>query len=392
LSVAIDSGPEFFFGDLEISGLERFPESVVRANNPIRPGTPYSERALADFQATLQGTGYFTSVFVSMANEPEHAQRAPIRVQVVENTLKRLSMGAGYSTDTGFSVLGRYDGTVFDIPGWRAHATLELSQREQSVNSEVTLPPIARNFVPKFGARVSREDVEGQTTVSYVLGTRLVRTTRENELAFSLQWYKDRKETAVLTDRLTSFPLNASTTWRKVDDLLYPQRGYSLNLQGGGAVEETFSDQRFLRLYAKGNYFHPLGDAQTLIVRAEVGGVKASGRAGIPDDFLFRTGGSQSVRGYSFGSIGIPQADAIVRGRYITVGSVEFRHRVVENWWAAVFYDTGGVADSFSAIDRVNGYGAGVRWRSPLGPINFDVAYGEADNKVRLHFSVGYAF
>ena len=99
------------------------------------------------------------------------------------------------------------------------------------------------------------------------------------------------------------------------------------------------------------------------------------------------TGGSQSVRGYSFGSIGIPQADAIVRGRYITVGSVEFRHRVVENWWAAVFYDTGGVADSFSGIDRVNGYGAGVRWRSPLGPINLDVAYGEADHKVRLQLA-----
>jgi translocation and assembly module TamA len=68
------------------------------------------------------------------------------------------------------------------------------------------------------------------------------------------------------------------------------------------------------------------------------------------------------------------------------------RHRVAENWWAAVFYDTGGVSDTFSAIDRVNGYGAGVRWRSPLGPVNFDVAYGQADSRVRLHFSVGYPF
>ena len=51
-----------------------------------------------------------------------------------------------------------------------------------------------------------------------------------------------------------------------------------------------------------------------------------------------------------------------------------------------------GVADSMGGINRVNGYGAGVRWRSPLGPINFDVAYGDAEHKVRLHFSVGYAF
>jgi translocation and assembly module TamA len=74
------------------------------------------------------------------------------------------------------------------------------------------------------------------------------------------------------------------------------------------------------------------------------------------------------------------------------VGSAEIRQRVAENWWGALFYDTGGVSDSAGDIKRVAGYGAGVRWRSPLGPINFDVAYGEAERKVRLHFSVGYAF
>ena len=51
LRVDVDSGPEFFFGELEIIGLERFPSSIVTANNAIRPGTPYSEKALADFQA-----------------------------------------------------------------------------------------------------------------------------------------------------------------------------------------------------------------------------------------------------------------------------------------------------------------------------------------------------
>ena len=36
--------------------------------------------------------------------------------------------------------------------------------------------------------------------------------------------------------------------------------------------------------------------------------------------------------------------------------------------------------------------GVGARWRSPVGPINVDVAYGQAVHKVRLHFSLGFTF
>jgi len=263
---------------------------------------------------------------------------------------------------------------------------------EQSLQGEIQLPPLFRNFVPKFGVQFKREDLEGQTTISNVLGAKLVRTTQDSELAFSLQLYNESNEVGQQKDHVQSLPLNASATRRKVDDLLFPQRGYTINGQVGGAVEDTFSDRRFLRLYSKANYFHPLSDTHTIILRAELGGVKAGGRDGIPDDFLFRTGGSQSVRGYSYRSIGIPESGAIVGGRFLVVGSVEARQRVAENWWGAVFYDTGGVSDSMSAMKLVSGYGAGVRWRSPLGPVNFDVAYGDADQRVRLHFSVGYSF
>jgi translocation and assembly module TamA len=40
----------------------------------------------------------------------------------------------------------------------------------------------------------------------------------------------------------------------------------------------------------------------------------------------------------------------------------------------------------------VAGYGLGVRWRTPVGPINLDLAYGNAVERWRLHFSIGYNF
>jgi translocation and assembly module TamA len=49
----------------------------------------------------------------------------------------------------------------------------------------------------------------------------------------------------------------------------------------------------------------------------------------------------------------------------------------------------GGVADQFADIRLRRGYGVGLRWRSPVGPLKLDLAYGAQDNRVRIHFSVG---
>jgi translocation and assembly module TamA len=34
----------------------------------------------------------------------------------------------------------------------------------------------------------------------------------------------------------------------------------------------------------------------------------------------------------------------------------------------------------------------GVRWRSPVGPLRVDLAYGEEAKAFRMHLSVGIAF
>jgi len=36
--------------------------------------------------------------------------------------------------------------------------------------------------------------------------------------------------------------------------------------------------------------------------------------------------------------------------------------------------------------------GLGARFRTPIGPIRADLAYGEQTGSLRLHFSVGFTF
>ena len=61
-------------------------------------------------------------------------------------------------------------------------------------------------------------------------------------------------------------------------------------------------------------------------------------------------------------------------------------------FWGAVFIDAGQAADRFADLRPVVGTGIGLRWRSPVGPLRLDLAYGEAVRKARLHFSVGISF
>ena len=64
----------------------------------------------------------------------------------------------------------------------------------------------------------------------------------------------------------------------------------------------------------------------------------------------------------------------------------------VTDWESTVFIDAGAVADKPAALRSKVGVGVGARWKSPVGPLQIDVAYGVAVKKLRLHLSVGFSF
>lgn len=73
----------------------------------------------------------------------------------------------------------------------------------------------------------------------------------------------------------------------------------------------------------------------------------AGSRFGIPQEYLFRAGGINSVRGYDFLSLGVHEGNAIVGGRTIATGTIEYTHWLIDQWGGAVFTDIGSAADSW---------------------------------------------
>lgn len=393
LQLTIDSGPAFTFGALEIHGLRRYPASIVERLNPIRPGEPYSQAKLLVLQSRLQDSPYFASAAVSVDTDQADPNAVPVRVEITENPSQKLGFGIGASTDTGARGQIDYRDLDFLDRAWRLGGTLKLEQKRQSLSGDLQFPLSEKGYRDSIGVLLERTDIEGEVTRKLAVATRRTFVRGRAEIGYGLRYLTAKQEIAGARSTRNAI-LSPSYSWtlRNTDHALYPTRGYLLNLQADAGARALLSDQNFLRGYGRAAYFYPLGKRDQLILRGEFGAVAAPSREGIPSDFLFRTGGDQSVRGYAYQSIGIEEGSAVVGGRYVAVASAEYVHWLTPQWGAAAFVDAGHAADSLKELKPVYGYGAGARWKSPVGPLNFDLAYGQDTKEVRIHFSVGFNF
>jgi translocation and assembly module TamA len=195
----------------------------------------------------------------------------------------------------------------------------------------------------------------------------------------------------------TALSANYIWTGRYFDRQPYPTQGFTAGMELGGGITLTGSKSPFQRTVVRWLEVHPFGRSR-LQWRAEGGAVLARGTARVPATQLFRTGGDTTVRGYGLREIGVQRANGVVSpGRYLAVGSVEWqrpirRGGVETNFEHALFVDGGAVADKVGALRPWWGVGSGVRVRSPLGPIQVDLAYGVKVHRFRLHFNLGTTF
>ena len=396
LMVEVDSGPAVYFGNVHIEGLNRYPASIVENLNPIKSGSIYSQSQLLTFQTRLQESGYFRSVDVSANTKTtgtsgEPMTTAPIKVVVDENRAIKVGIGAGYSTNTGARTQLTVDDLNLFDRGWRFSSSLKLEQKAQVLTGEIRLPQTRQGYRDSMNATVDHTSIEGQATTSSQAGIKRAWGTRKREQYIGANLLTEH----VNLDGAPSESNYATTlaygiTLRRTNSELAPTKGYLFNAQFTGAPLASLADGTFLQSYVKAQGYYPVTNSTQLIARAELGMV--NGKNDTPAAYLFRAGGDQSVRGYAYQSLGVTEGDATVGGRYLATGSVEVIQWLTQSWGAALFFDFGNAANRVQDLDPVYGYGLGARWKSPVGPIGADIAYGQDTGEYRVHFNIGVAF
>ncbi len=393
LTIDIDSGPPFTFGVLQVKGLSRYPQSRLDRLNPVVPGERYSQDRLNELQARLQDSGYFKSVIATIDADPAQPANVPVRVDVNENERRRLQLGGGFSTDTGPRLQAKFLDRNFLSRDWRLDSELRIDRGTPLLAAEVTLPALENGWTPSVAGRFERTDISGEVSDKIRNDARLTSPDRNNEQIVGVSFLAERQRING-TDTNNRHALVATHTFtrRRVDNLLDPRRGYVAALELGLGARGLLTEESLARVVGRVTWLEPWTRNWKTVLRAQVGQVFGASRQTVPGDLLFRTGGDQTVRGYGYNSLGVAENNAIVGGRVLAVFSAELVYQVTPQWGAAVFNDAGNAADSWRDLKLVMGTGVGARWRSPIGPVNLDLAFAHETRKPRLHFSIGYGF
>lgn len=404
LHVVYDPGPVYRFGSVHLSGVERYDANGIRNLIRLPIGAEYSEEELLDAQQRLSASGYFDSAFLALDPDEKDPEHATVIAQLREAKYQKVVFGVGVSTDAGLRL--SLDHTHNKIPplGWRAVSHVALDPKTQAVSTHWTAMPHASGWAWFLGAGLERAEVGDFKSNSLSLQTGRSKSVGHIDRRYYLQYDISKVEGSSAPGSSSSLMINYGWTGRYFDSKTLPTAGYGLGIELGAGLTLTPRREPFTRTRLRAMWFLPLGHRSDngrrsrLALRGELGAVVTDGDIRVPSSLLFLNGGDTTVRGYAFQSIGTrSQAGKLYGGRYLTVGSVEWQRpiRLTENskdWEHAIFVDVGSVSDDPDRMTLYTGVGTGLRWNSPVGPMQADVAYGVKTHQFRLHLRLGFSF
>lgn len=421
VSVSYDPGPAYTFGPLQIDGAQRYDPVRTARIARLPEGQEYDLQSMLDAQQRLVSSGYYDSVFLSLADSPQQAateagrdeQRksqgaaitSPVIAKVREAKLQKWVFGVGLSTDTGPRL--SIDHTYNKVPGlnWRAVSKLQLDRKNPLISTQLVGLPGEDLWRWFASGKLERAPAGDFYTNSAQM--RFGRSKAEDRIERNMYLQYDYAKTqgAGAPPGASSLLANYGWTARYFDNNLLPTSGFGLALEAGAGTTLTPQRSPFGRLTGRWLSLIPLGerDEETrrhsrLQLKAGVGAVMAKKDVDLPTTIMFLTGGDNTVRGYGYQSIGARTDNGrVIAGRYLAMGSVEWQRPITikgntQDFEHAVFIDAGTVGDDINRLYTRVGFGTGIRWKSPVGPIQADLAWGAQEQQLRLHLRLGFTF
>lgn len=409
LDVTYAPGPAYTFGPLRIDGGKRYDTLGTSRIARLPEGREYSQQDLLDTQQRLASSGYYDSVFLTLdtsaARPGDTHVTAPVIAQVREAQLQKWVLGVGASTDTGPRLSVDHIHNRLPGIGWRAVTKLHVDRKNPLLSSNWTALPAESGWAWFAGAKAEREASGDFDASSLQLRTGRIRSEDHIDRNYYLQYDYARLTGVQDLPSASSITANYGWTGRYFDSPTSPTSGFGFAWEVGAGTTLTPAREPFGRVSARWLTLIELGERDNgthrrsrLALRAAGGAVIARQDVNIPVTQLFLTGGDTTVRGYSYQSIGARTDNGLVTGgRYMASGSVEWQRPIsvrgnTSDWESTLFLDAGTVTDHTDALTVRTGVGTGIRWRSPVGPIQADLAYGVQSHRLRLHLRLGFTF
>jgi len=443
------TGPHVQIGEIRFEGLKRVHERLVRRRLLLHTGEPYSALAVERARKDLLTLGVFASVNVRLADSPDGEGRVPVTFQMEERPRHAVSLSGAYSSDLGGSagvnwsdrnVRGNAEqlnlsATVINLGGTATtgvgydtsakYVLPEFAHRDQSLQFAVgAIKQALQAYEQKAvtsGVTLSRKLSSvwtGTVGISAVRETITQEGIAQDYTLFALPL-------GVLYDSTDlPSPLSDATHGVRASLTLAPTRSH-------GHLDTTF----YITQFSIADYldlhrlFRTERGRSVLAVRAllasalgatvsveTIDGVQVR-VPDLPPDQRFYAGGSGTVRGYRYQSVGPEFPDGNpVGGTALSAINVEFRQRFGRSFGAALFADAGAVGERLSPLSGLIhggrcssgapsqsttncwavGVGAGLRYYTPIGALRLDLAVPTYrrpnDDRFGVYIGLGQAF
>jgi outer membrane protein insertion porin family len=422
--------------DVVLLGNRHTRPGIMRRELTFQPDQPLSQSALLESQRKLYDLGVFNEVEIA-PQDPQGPPGSKNVLVSVEET-RRWTLGYGFGVDVQRLGSNQPQGTFKASPrlslgltrlnvGGRGQ-TFTLRGRLSTLDTGASLSYLIPHLPTRhdLSLRFNALDDRSQEVSTF--------TSKRQEAAvnFEKRWspntlfvarYSYRKVRALdLSGRISpeQIPILSRTATVGMIDLSYvndhrnnpadatagsysvADAGISWSHLGSQANFLRFSGQNstYYRLakhlvFARNTRFaveSPYGPLLRQVVPTQNGGTQVVFTHDIPLPERFFMGGSESHRGFSINQAGPrdPQTGFPIGGNALFFNSLELRMPFANNKFGFVlFHDAGNVYSSIrlmrllkvtqnSPTDldyTVHAVGAGIRYRTPVGPLRFDVGY-----------------
>ena len=139
IHLSLDTGPKYYFGNVEIEQNILDPSFVSKFVR-VERDEPFSSDRLIELQLALGDSGYFDNVTVDVRRAEAVDRRVPIVVHTTPRQTQDYTVGVGYGTDTGPRLSFGTELRRLNRRGHRFNADLRLSEIATTAAAEYQIP------------------------------------------------------------------------------------------------------------------------------------------------------------------------------------------------------------------------------------------------------------
>lgn len=408
ITFEIDKGNKVYFGHINMVGNTKTRDKVIRRELRVVEGELYNETRKRESYENVKRLGYFEEVNFNTKAPKGRPDIMDIDIVVKERNTGTIQLGAGYSNFNGVVFNGQVSQMNFLGKGQKLNVSVDISKLGSLYKVGFTEPYV---FDTKWLAGIElyrSQRIIPQTYTEVKTGGDIrVGHPLAPYLDGSIRYKLDR--TQMTLDPVDGDPymfpvdtvngLTSSITlgldYDRRDDRFAPSKGLfssvSLEYAGLGGDIAFTRGIGVLRYYKK--VFWDLVWRNNLTY-----GFVSSNNADRPTPFneLFLLGGANSLRGFSWFSIGKRKYSQTVYDKAKSTGSsdqdamskamrpygggqqlfynLEFQFPLINEAGikGVVFYDVGEAEDQLILDELRQNVGFGFRWFSPIGPLRFE--------------------